>query len=437
MDEPARRARGGARLLKYVSTRGGVSAIPFHEAILEGLAKDGGLYVPEKLPAMDLSRLDENAPLATFATEWLRNFVGEEDRLYADLPEICRAAFDFPIETVALDESLKVLELFHGPTAAFKDVGARFLAECVARLSPGKPKTVLVATSGDTGGAVAAAFVGRPDIEVLVLYPEGRISDRQEMQLTAWGRNVHAFAVNGSFDDCQRMAKEAFRSDRWSHKGLLSANSINLGRLVPQSIYYGRAALAHARRRGTPLTVVVPTGNLGNGVAAVLAKKCGAPLARIILACNANRGLTSFFETEIFSASPTVSTLANAMDVGDPSNLERLLHLYPGSALLRQELSASSATDDDIRAAIRAVFDQYGYVACPHTAAAFDAAKGVAGDRLIVATAHPAKFETIAEPSIGRAIEVPESLRALFSAPRMTVRIASNLSSLERAIGLS
>jgi threonine synthase len=317
-----------------------------------------------------------------------------------------------------------VLELFHGPTLAFKDLGARFLASALEHLPRGSGErlTILVATSGDTGGAVAAAFDGRPAIDVVLLYPRDGVSARQQHQLSCWSANVRAFAVRGSFDDCQRLVKGAFADEGLARsRRLTSANSINVGRLLPQTVPYAWAALLHHREHGEPLGFVVPTGNLGNALAALWARAMGLPVGPIVLATNANRAIPESLEHEAWRPRPGVRTLASAMDVGAASNMERLLDLVPDWRELRERVRAFSVDDAEIRARIRMDAELRGELWCPHTATAAEvfatrlAHEG--GPFAIVATAHPAKFEAVVEPLVGRSIEVPESLAALLERP--------------------
>ena len=317
--------------MRFPSTRGGCEPATASEALRAGLAPDGGLFVPEVLPALSPAALDPALPYPERAREVLAPFF-KGDELEPDLPGLCREAFDFPVPLTRLSDRVRILELFHGPTAAFKDFGARFLARALERLQSGEktPLTILVATSGDTGGAVAAAFHGRTGISVRVLFPEDGVSERQRKQLTCWDGNVASYAVRGTFDDCQRVAKEAFRSPEISGRfRLSSANSINLGRLLPQTVYYVHASALFLAETGEKPALVIPSGNVGNAVGAYWAKAMGAPIARIALAVNANRTLPDFLTEGIYRPRPSVRTLANAMDVGDPSNLERLRFLFP------------------------------------------------------------------------------------------------------------
>ena len=423
--------------MKFISTRGKAPALGFSEALQAGLAPDGGLYVPEVFPKFADGDVADNLPLSAIAEKILTPFISG-DPLADALHDICSKALNFPVPLETIDKETALLELFHGPTAAFKDVGARFLAECITRIKPSSdlPRTVMVATSGDTGGAVAAAFFGKPGTEVFILFPKGKISPRQEKQLTAWGGNIRAFAVQGDFDDCQRLVKEAFLNPEWKkRRSLISANSINIGRILPQTVYYAASSLTYRKRTGQEPGFVIPTGNLGNALAALWAKKMGFPVRSVTLALNANRSVLEYFETGKWTPRPTVTTLANAMDVGNPSNMERLIQLYPSFDLLKKEVSVFSATDAEISETIRRCRKTWGRFVCPHTAtAAFARTELGEPHQIVVSTAHAAKFESIVEPLVGETIEVPKALQTLLTKPSVFKEIKPVLSSLEAAI---
>lgn len=424
--------------MKFISTRGRSPAIDLSAVIAAGLAPDGGLYVPESLPKLSLHEFDRCASLADVATKLLAPFF-DSDALDAALPAICAEAFTFPTPLRYLHTSDDfVLELFHGPTAAFKDYGARFLAASLRRIArtSTQPLTVLVATSGDTGAAVAAAFHNVPGFHVVILYPDGRVSPRQAHQLGCFGGNVRTFRVAGSFDDCQRLVKQALSdTDLRDRVALSSANSISLGRLLPQMAYYAHAALAHQQEQKALLNFVIPSGNLGNALAAILARTCGLPLGRIVLATNANRALPDFFAGAEYTPHASVATLANAMDVGDPSNFERLRWMYPDAPQLRAVFTAHSIDDDAIRTTIHARHTRYDEVFCPHTATAVHTlqtlrAAGTTGHWAVVATAHPAKFNDIVEPLIGAHVPVPKTLAALLRRPSSTTPLGVDYANL-------
>src|SRR5437588_3926671 len=418
--------------MRFLSTRSTSELLTLSEAIGHSLAPDGGLYVPESFPIL-------NAEDVVGLNSW--NEIGKrllepffrDDNLHAHLSDICDEAFNFPITLSFLNNETAVLELFHGPSAAFKVVGGRFLAAWVARM-PGR-RAIIVATSGDTGVAVAAAFAERSNVEVIILFPLEKISERQQQQLTCWGDNVRAFAVRGVFDDCQRIVKTAFADREWSEgRGLLSANSINLGRLLPQTVYYAASSLWYFRQRGAPPGYIIPTGNLGNAVAAFWTKAMGFPIREIVLATNRNRTLPDYFETGEWSPHPTIPTLANAMDVGNPSNFERLQNLH-SLAQLRQIARAFSVTDEEISQTIAEGIDRWGQVWCPHTATAVHVRERLSEPNwIIVATAHPAKFDSIVEPLIKQAVPTPPSLAAVPERPSRFEEIEPTFAALAQAL---
>ncbi|WP_045727346.1 threonine synthase [Xanthomonas sp. GPE 39] len=426
--------------MNFISTRHTAPPVSLSQAIAAGLAPDGGLYVPERLPPA--RGLTPGARLAETAAVLLAPFF-ECDALAPELPTLCAEAFDFaaPLQALATPGD-HALELFHGPTAAFKDFGARFLAACLTRLrrEATTPLTILVATSGDTGAAVAAAFHRQPGLRVVVLYPDGRVSPRQAHQLGCFGDNIQALRVAGSFDDCQALVKQALNdATLQAQVPLSSANSISMGRLLPQMSYYAHAALTHHAAHGQSLNLVVPTGNLGNALAAILARGLGVPLGKIVLATNANRVLPEYFAGAVYAAQSSIATLANAMDVGAPSNFERLRWLYrDDDAALRAQFRAYSVDDAQIRQVIGERFRRYGEVHCPHTATALhvlqqlraEAAQADAGDWAVVATAHPAKFEAVVEPLIGQPVPVPAALAELLQRPAYAEPIAPDYAAL-------
>ena len=414
------------------STRSGQANLPLADALLGGTAPDGGLFVPERLPTPPIP-LPRGGTLAASALAVLAPFFAGDPLEYA-LAAMVEEAFTFPAPLVRLrNREDFVLELFHGPTAAFKDFGARFLAACVRRLHPPGEgiRTVLVATSGDTGAAVAAAFHRMAGIRVVLLYPDGRVSPRQAHQLGAFGENVTALRVAGAFDDCQRMVKAAFADPKLTALRLTSANSISLGRLLPQMAYHAHAAWSS----GGTLNLVVPTGNLGNALAAVWARELGAPIGDIVLATNSNRTLAEFFQGDPYRGRPSVPTLANAMDVGDPSNFERLAWTFPEPTVLRQRVRARAVSDEHISRTIQQGERRHGHIFCPHTAAGVYVLEQIRTRRIpgpwaVAATAHPAKFDTIVEPLVGHPISVPPSLAELLARPSRAEPIAADPAAL-------
>jgi threonine synthase len=431
--------------MRFASTRDAALTATLSEAIRQGIAPDGGLYVPEKFPSFRVSDFDGAGTLPDIAGRLLAPFFAG-DAMAEHLSHVVREAFNFPAPVRDLPgrEGLSVLELFHGPTAAFKDFGARFLAACLERQphEPGRPLTILVATSGDTGGAVAAAFHGKPWARVVVLFPEGLVSPRQQQQLTCWGGNVSSLAVAGTFDDCQRLVKEAFADAGLQRRfELSSANSINIGRLLPQSVYYAASSLEIWRREQRSAGYIVPSGNLGNVVACLWAREMGLPIGPVELAHNANRTVPDFLETGEWRPRPSVATLASAMDVGNPSNMERLRWMHPDWRKLAAQLNAQSIDDGRIRDRIRADFDALGATWCPHTATAAEAyacmpeARRAGRHWVLVATAHPAKFDEIVEPLLGTRVPVPPALANLLDLPSRFTRIPASLAGLKSALG--
>jgi threonine synthase len=413
-----------------VSTRGRTPAVSFKQAVIAGLAPDGGLYVPQTFSPLSDAwwQQQRGRSFQDVAVALAAELAGDEfDR--DSLESIVRDALNFPVPIVKLDDRLSVVELFHGPTFAFKDFGARTLARLMAHLNrDGDPLTVLVATSGDTGGAVAHAFFGVPGTRVVVLYPEGQVSDVQEAQFTSLGGNVTAVAVRGTFDDCQRLAKEAFTDPATAARvRLTSANSISLGRLLPQIFYYAYAALQSAGRQ----VFSVPSGNFGNLAAGVMASRLGARIARFTAPTTINDTVPRFLETGRVEPRPSIPTLANAMDVGNPSNLERLQWLFDGDvAEMRKSISSTAHADDEVRRAIAELYERFDYVADPHTAIAFLGTRHQAPGTLFLATAHPAKFREVVEPVINKSVQLPAALADTLRRKKMALHIAPTLDEL-------
>ncbi len=430
--------------MRYHSTRG-AGPVSLDDALRQGIASDGGLFLPDSLPRFEVGDFDRAESIADVAHVLLRPFF-EGSSLAGDLDAILDETYRFPVPATPLPiagHDVSLLELYHGPTVAFKDVGAGFLAACLSRLEgdPDDPLTILVATSGDTGAAVAAAFDGRPGMRVVVLFPDGRVSKRQAHQLCCWSDNVLSLKVQGSFDDCQALVKAAMGDpDLSARHRFSSANSINIGRLLPQSTYYADASLRHFRRTGHEPGFVIPTGNLGNAFACIMAREMGLPIGPVILATNANRTIADYFETLEWLPRASLQTLASAMDVGDPSNMERLRHVVGEAEVLREQLGVLSVDDDRIRESIRRDFAEFGFATCPHTATATHAWRQLEADTakahewILVATAHPAKFETIVEPLIGQPVPVPPELAELLARPARALSIEPTLAALARVL---
>jgi threonine synthase len=404
-----------------VSTTRIAPPVTFEEALLRGLAPDGGLYLPTVIPGVEPKALASwrGLPIGEVAVRVVSHLVGDEfDR--DTLERLTREAFDFPAPTVPIADGLSVLELFHGPTLAFKDFGARFLARVFGTLlgERGGHATILVATSGDTGSAVAQGFHGVPRVRVVVLYPAGKVSPFQEAQMATLGGNVTALRVPGTFDDCQRLVKQAFLDERLAGLGLSSANSINIGRLLPQAVYYVASWLAAGGDEAGEVVFAVPSGNLGNLTAGVIAQRLGVPVGRFIAATNVNAVLPDYLQTGTYSARAARPTLSNAMDVGDPSNFPRLSQIHAEALdALRANVVGISIGEDETRRTIREVYGESGYLLDPHSAvgvAAARRARAEMGERrplIALATAHPAKFGDVIRQELGFDPEMPEAWR--------------------------
>jgi threonine synthase len=421
--------------MKWYSTNDPHHQASFAEAVDRGIAPDGGLYMPGALPLLPAAFFPTMKDLSLQEL----SFRVADSLLHEDVPEhdlrtIIREAITFPAPVRRLDDHRFVLELFHGPTLAFKDFGARFMARTLAylRRNEGRELTILVATSGDTGSAVAHGFLNVEGMHVVLLYPSGRVSTIQEMQLTTIGRNVTALEVEGTFDDCQRLVKQAFADgDIRGHRKLSSANSINIARLLPQSFYYFHA-FAQAAAKGAPVVFSVPSGNLGNLTAGLFARAMGLPVRRFIAATNANDVFTEYLETGTFTPKKTLATISNAMDVGNPSNFARIHALFRGDlAAIRNAIFSASFSDDLTRKAIREIFEAHGYVMDPHGAVGYLAHRAYLachpGDvtALLLETAHPSKFLDVFEEGMKAGIVLPEHLRKALAGKKASVRIGS------------
>ncbi len=410
----------------YFSTNKSSIPVSLKKATLEGLAPDGGLYVPSEIPRFSPEEIAllEGASFNNIAFAIARKFIGSDippDQL-TDMIENC---FNFDTPIVELDSKTFVEELFCGPTLAFKDYGARFLARLTGFFAAEEEKliTVLVATSGDTGSAVAYGFQGIANTRVVLLYPSGKVSPLQEQQLTTAGGNVFALEVKGDFDDCQRMVKQAFVDPSLNKSlTLTSANSINISRLIPQSFYYAWAALQLKERYNCDEPLFsVPSGNYGNLTAGVLAKRMGFPIGHFIAASNANDSVTRYIESGRYDPRPTITTLSTAMDVGNPSNFARLRYFYHNDyASMARDISGIAVSDEETRATIRSVNERFGYVMEPHTAVAFRALetyRTTTGNEekpgILLSTAHPVKFLEAIEETLETTIEIPSNLQGL------------------------
>ena len=413
----------------------------FKEATILGQAPDKGLYFPESIPQVDqeLIRNIESISNEEIAFRVIQPYIGNEiaeEELYRIVSE----TVNFPIPLVKVNERISSLELFHGPTLAFKDVGARFMSRCLAQFVKGASKkiTVLVATSGDTGGAVANGFYNVDGVEVVILYPSGKVSSVQEKQLTTLGNNIHALEVNGNFDDCQQMVKQAFTDVELNKQLFLtSANSINVARWLPQQFYYF-FAYKQWKEKDQPPIISVPSGNFGNICAGILAHMSGLPVKHFIAACNANDVVTRFMQTEKYEPLHAVATISNAMDVGSPSNFIRILELFDQQfPQLKEKFSSVSITDDETRAIMKRVFEEYDYVLDPHGAVGFLALerylanKSPASNGIFLETAHPVKFYDVVEPVLNQKIPLPEVVEQIIHLPKQSLKMGASFIQLK------
>ena len=412
--------------MRYYSTRDSERLNPFslREAAFLGLAPDGGLFMPERYPQADMDAVDFEArkSFADMAL-YLCSLLFGDDVDRRDLERVVRDAFNFDVPMVNVAAGLDTLQLFHGPTFAFKDFGGRFMGRMMGLLNVGGSDiTVLTATSGDTGSAVAQGFWNVPGVRVVVLYPEGRVSDLQEAQMTTLGGNIFPVSVRGSFDDCQRLVKEMFLDQELRTKvRITSANSINILRWIPQSFYYFYGWSLWRQRYGDGKTpdIVVPSGNYGNITSGMLAWKMGLPVCRFLAGANANDVVPKFLLTGEYRPGPSVQTVANAMDVGAPSNFERMMYLFNGDfGKVTSMVEGRSWSDGQIRKGISELFEKYGYLSDPHSAVGYLTYRDCNAEGWWVSTAHAAKFGTVISESIGQKPELPERFREILAKPR-------------------
>jgi threonine synthase len=414
--------------------------VSLREAVLQGLARDGGLFMPKNIPCLapDFFRQLPQLSIQDIAFSISKAFMHDEipER---DLRHIVEAAFTFDAPIVELDANLYALELFSGPTLAFKDFGARMLAQLLQYFLQDESREllVLVATSGDTGSAVGHAFLNMPKTHVVLLYPSSKVSHIQEQQLTTIGSNVVALEVLGTFDDCQRLVKEAFLDAELNARWVLSsANSINIARLLPQMVYYFRAA-AQVKHTDLPIVFSVPSGNFGNLTAGLMAKCMGLAVEKFVAATNANDIVPTYLRTGRFEPKPSQRTLSSAMDVGNPSNFARMQELYPTVSAMQQDIFGASFSDNDTIAAIQELYRRYAYIAEPHGAIGYLGLQAYQSTRLhrtnsiFLATAHPAKFADIVQPLLPVPISVPERLQEALNKPKMAILMPNKFESLK------
>ncbi|WJK00622.1 threonine synthase [Elizabethkingia anophelis] len=404
--------------MKYYSTRGKHS-VNIQQAVLNGLADDGGLYMPAYIPQLPASFFEniEKKTLPEIGFEVAKLFL-EDSVPDAVLKQMIDEVLNFDIPVVPIHNNIYSLELFHGPTLAFKDVGARFMARLMSYFAEGKPMKVIAATSGDTGSAVAAGFYNVPGINVYILYPKGKVSPLQEKQLTTWGGNIKALEIEGTFDDCQALAKRLLADEELQQHQVTSANSINIARLIPQSFYYFWA-YAQLKNENKKIVFSVPSGNFGNLTAGLLAYKMGLPVNRFIASTNINNVVPQYLKTGTYEAKASLSTVSNAMDVGNPSNFERMKDLFQEDVTkFREIISGYYFTDEETKATVQEVYKESGYPLDPHGAVAYLGLVQYQKEQqqdfngVLLETAHPAKFIETVEESILEKIEVPEKLSA-------------------------
>lgn len=425
----------------YYSTNRRSPKVGFEEAVLQGLAPDNGLYFPVSIPKLSSSFFKTIEELNPDEIAFLvaKQYVGDEipeDKL----KQIVKETLNFPVPLVEVKKDIYSLELFHGPTLAFKDVGARFMARILRFFleKESKPATILVATSGDTGGAVASGFYDVEGINVVILYPSGKISTTQEKQLTTWGKNIFALEIDGTFDDCQKLVKEAFADSELKAKyGLNSANSINIARLLPQSFYYF-LAYQQIKEKSKPFIASVPSGNLGNLTAGLIAWQMGLPVNRFVVSSNSNDVITKYLHTGLFESKPSVLTVANAMDVGNPSNFARILEIFNHNYnRVKDKLKGYSFSDIEIRNCIAEVYQKTKYTLDPHGACAYMGLQKELKESetgIFLETAHPAKFRETVNESIGQSIAIPDSLNAIIVKKKVAIQSQPSLDSIKKIL---
>ena len=429
--------------MKYYSLNHNAPEVSFKEAVIQGLASDKGLYFPQIITPLNPAFFNviENLSHNEIAFDVIHQFVGDEIP-EANLREIIAdtLSFDFPV--VEVEKDIYSLELFHGPTMAFKDVGARFMSRCLAYFNKDKKdskNTVLVATSGDTGGAVASGFLGVDGVDVVILYPSGKVSNIQEKQLTTLGQNIKALEVEGVFDDCQDMVKKAFLDETLSHKNLTSANSINIARWLPQMFYFFFAYKA-LKSQNKPLIFSCPSGNFGNICAGIIAKKLGLPIEHFVAATNANDTVPRFLTNGQYDPKPSKATISNAMDVGNPSNFIRIQELYNHDLkAFEKDFSSYSYNDEQTLEAMKNIYNTNGYIAEPHGAVGYlglkkELQKNTDAIGVFLETAHPIKFLDVVEPALGITLAIPTQIESVINEEKVSVKI-SNYEDLKAFLG--
>lgn len=427
--------------MQFYSTNHKSENVGLEEAIFRGLPQDNGLYMPTAINPMsdDFYAKIDKMSFREISYEVSKKIIGDSVP-HSVLREIVETAINFDAPLVQVDDDAYCLELFHGPSHAFKDFGARFMARLMSNFLQKTQKeiNILVATSGDTGGAVALGFLNQPGINVTILYPSGMVSNLQEKQLTTLGGNITAIEIKGTFDDCQKLVKQAFLdTELTKKKNLASANSINIARLIPQSFYY-YYAYSKLKAKGKPVVFSVPSGNFGNITAGLIAKRMGLPVHKFIASTNANDVIPEYLETGKFNPRPSVSTLSNAMDVGNPSNFARMAALYENSVeKIREDVVGFSFTDEQTKEALAKVYADSKYIMCPHTAVAYLGLKKYVSSQdkklsgVFLGTAHPAKFMDVIDEDIAKNIVLPTSLKAAMAKDKKAVQMAPDFKLLK------
>jgi threonine synthase len=430
--------------MKFYSTKNKNHSVTLKDAVIRGLAPDNGLYMPEQIPQFPKVFFDSisDRSFQENSFEIAKHLLGHEIP-EADLRRMVNHTVSFDAPLVEVEKNVFALELFHGPTLAFKDFGARFMSQLLGYFSRQQEKgiVILVATSGDTGSAVANGFLGVDGTRVVVLYPSGKVSDIQEKQFTTLGKNITALEVEGTFDDCQRLVKQAFQDENLRDNYFLtSANSINIARLIPQSFYYFHA-YAQAKDRSLPLIFSVPSGNFGNLTGGLIAKRMGLPVEHFVVATNVNDVVPEFLQTKVFQPRPSVATISNAMDVGNPSNFDRMMDLYDEDfETFSVDVSGYRITDEETQQAMKSVWKEKGYILDPHGAVAYcglqkySAKAKEKGNRIFLETAHPGKFFETVERTLNQKIQLPLTLEKFQSGKKLSIKMDKDYNSFKRML---
>ena len=418
--------------MKYYSLNHNAPKVSFEQAVIQGLASDKGLYFPESITPLSEEFFNkiEHLSNAEIAFTAIQQFVGDEIPTET-LKQIIAETLCFEFPTVKVEEGIYALELYHGPTMAFKDVGARFMSRCIGYFNKDKKdnkNTVLVATSGDTGGAVASGFLGVQGVEVIILYPSGKVSDIQERQLTTLGQNIKALEVDGFFDDCQDMVKKAFMDESLTHHNLTSANSINIARWLPQMFYFF-FAYKQLKSLNKPMVFSCPSGNFGNICAGIIAKKLGLPIEHFVASTNVNDTVPRFMKNGNYDPKPSIATISNAMDVGNPSNFIRIQEMYDNDlALFKKDFTSFSYSDTETLEVMQSIYSSTGYIAEPHGAVGYLGLKKELENHpnaigIFLETAHPIKFLDVVEPALQIKLPIPSQIESVLNKEKISTKI--------------